>query len=423
MTTNILDTLERLLNAHKIMTSSSNERVELTPLGWGQVLSCVTSWAGVCSTARMMREEERWRGYASILHFLLTETVNMPYYLLDLILRIQDCKGYPLGIYMCTDLDENGNFPLHIAAGNLDWSQSKAQVRLLERLMYADTDALFHANDDQKLPLHLLLQDIAAHAHAHAHDAHQFRIRTNKLVVFSKMCDALYEACDASELIDQVICAVFNSFYSPSSPGFLSRNRETIDDELQHHLHPDVLSNMLHGGYWPSNFLINDIVRLCPSSLAMITTRTKLYPFMTAAVHENSLDSVYLLLRQVPHLVSVTVVNAVDKRRNQGNERKGSGAYIGDKHVSKEKLYKQDNERDEYHGLNKKQRLPSPTSVMLDVDETIIEDLNKSDQCNDFSSTTSSPLIPWNKNTSAIDDDSAILYNGEISKWCQHLWM
>lgn len=232
-----------------------------------------------------MRDANLWQGYGTILHYILAKTSNPPVELVYLILNVEDCKGYPLGVYMCTDPDSRGNFPLHIAA-----AATHIDITMVEKLTKSDPDCLSHSNDQGQIPLELVLRDTVC-----AVKEKNKILAQTKFNLFFKM-RSLYDCYGLHEQRDRVICQVLHETYA-----YLG-SRSYIP--CKNSITPEILSNILVEGGCSAEFLLQDVIRLSPKSVFTMS-KTRLYPFMTAAVGKNNtLDCVYGLLRQAPHLVN-----------------------------------------------------------------------------------------------------------------------
>ena len=307
--------------------------------------------------------------------------------------------------WLCqTDSDSYGNFPIHIAVENVSLVENccRNSGALIERLMYTDLDALMHKNHAGLLPIHIFLQNLR-HQNSNS--------RTKAFVLFKKMRLTMKGAClESSELgtrtidvnevenmIDESIISVLNSSYLPSNMS---------DSCNKTKLHRDVLSNMLFDGHWPTDFLLEDVARLCPESLTMISEETKLYPFMTAAMDINgNLDTIYQLLRQAPYLVLPQQQNKPDIDRSDETIQM----------ANRKKQSNLDENENATHDIKKKRRLPSPSSVMFSTFPS-----------NQLNGGVSNPLVisplSWSENR-LMDENALVLQNQEMSTLYHDLWI
>jgi len=218
--------------------------------------------------------------------------------LVEIILSIQDCKGNPLGEYMCTDPDGDGNFPLHLACCGV----GREDVDILEMLTLTDTDALDHVNTFNETALEILLRESVLSCSSLTLETKREHCGIPYEKVFypfnqlRNWCSGYYGTVHAG---DEAIIKTLRFLYgsSPSIEGFGGLER----------LRNGALLAVLEQGGWPSSVIIEDILRFSPDDLSK-SYRTKerqlMYPFMIAAIdNRNSLDTVYRLLRQVPHLL------------------------------------------------------------------------------------------------------------------------
>lgn len=226
------------------------------------------------STARSLREPAHWAGRGTVLHVLCAH--DPPYFLIDLILQIQDCKNYPLGTYMVTDLDSNGNCPLHLAFQNR--CSSDAVVHML---VHSDPDCLVVENAQNMTPLDLLLKRALSLS---------CPIAFRQLDMMRHVCFLLY------------LESLFKLIQTYHQVGC----REGENG----HGNQNALSALLRHGNWPTP-LISDALNsnfsgiMPPSCLTDIDAESGMYPFMLAAMGKsNQVSTVFMLLRMAPQVVS-----------------------------------------------------------------------------------------------------------------------
>jgi len=196
---------------------------------------------------------------------------------------------------MCTDPDGDGNFPLHLACCGV----GREDVDILEMLTLTDTDALDHVNTFDETPLEILLRESVLSCCSLTFETKREHCRIPCEKVFypfnqlRSWCSAYYGTAHAG---DEAIIKTLRFLYGSSS---CIEGLECLRNGALHAV-------LEHGG-WPSSVIIEDILRFSPDDLSksyQTKERQLMYPFMIAAIdNRNCLDTVYRLLRQVPHLL------------------------------------------------------------------------------------------------------------------------
>mmetsp|Transcript_20882 Transcript_20882/g.31143 ORF Transcript_20882/g.31143 Transcript_20882/m.31143 type:complete len:344 (-) Transcript_20882:72-1103(-) len=265
----IMNNIDSIFEAHAIDGKNGMDIA-----GWIAMRGYLAECAASCCTARNLREPSHWAGRGSVLHVLCAH--DPPFFLIDLILQIQDCKNYPLGKYMVTDLDSNGNTPLHLA---FQYRCSCSSV--IHMLAQADPECLMIENAKGMTPLDVLLR--------HA---------------LSMTCSVAFFQLDMMRHLCQP-CYLDSLFKVIQSYKTADRRQDDDDNDRDQ----NSLITILRQGNWPA-LMIHDALTadfsddLSPSCLTCADVESGLYPFMLAAVGDkNTFDTVYQLLRMAPQVV------------------------------------------------------------------------------------------------------------------------